>query len=229
MKKLTKANIEQLAQEIMKFLEQKGLNSGVCIYYNNKRMRSDGHWDGEDLTYSWVEELDMDPHDYFEYAAYEHILSMSFEGGLYDVLNYSFGKREEQFRELFEKYGLYFELGNSWNLSVYLIDDNIEVEYTYYNEPQPITDLYYFARSNYPHELTTIMDVWYKLSSYEGDKGSCVIGAGFSFEWRDTKYFMNACSPWQGSISWESHTDIIRALLTGIGATNISYNWGNMD
>lgn len=229
MKKLTKANISQLAQEIMTFLEQKGLNSGVCIYFNGNRMRSDGHWDGEELTYSWVGEFNKDPHDYFEYAAYNHILSMSFEGELYDVLNYSFGKREEQFRELFEKYGLYFELGNAWNLTAYPSDDDMEVEYTYYQKPQPTTYLYYRSRYTYPHELATIMDIWYKLSAHEGDKGSCVLGAGFAFEWKGAKYFMNACSPWQGSMSWEANVDAIRTLLTWIGATNIHYNWGNMD
>lgn len=229
MKKLTKANIAQLAQEIMTFLEQKGLNSGVCIYYNNKRMRSDGHWDGEELTYSWVEELDIDPHDYFEYAAYDHILSMSFEGGLHTVLNYSFGKTEEQFREIFEKYGLYFELGFSWCLSAYLSDDDMEVEYTYYDRPQPVIELYYFAKHQYPKELALIMSIWYNWSKEEGDEGSCVIGAGFKFKYEGKQYFMNACSPYQGSLSWEYSVPDVKKLLEEIGATEIYFDYGRMD
>ena len=78
-------------------------------------------------------------------------------------------------------------------------------------------------------ELRTIMDAWYTLSEAEGDKGSCVIGAGFNFTWNDDDYFMNACSPYQGSISWEAHKEAIRLMLQGIGAESISYDWGRMD
>ena len=109
MKTLTKANIEQLANEIMQFLDKHEMQDAVCIYFNNKRIRSKSNWDGENLTYQWIEESNIDPHNYFEYAAYDHILSMSFEGSLYDCLNYSFGRREEQFRKLIDKYNLYFE------------------------------------------------------------------------------------------------------------------------
>lgn len=231
MKKLTKANIEQLAQEIMDFLDKHNMQDGVCIYYNNKRMHSEGRWKGSDIIYIWVEDEDfpMDPHDYFEYAAYDHILSMSFEGVLYDVLNYSCGKREEKFRAIFEKYGLYFELGNAWNLTAYTCDDNTEVEYTYYNKPIPVIDLYYHSKDTYPKVLANIMETWYRLAQARGDQGSCVIGAGFEFSYNDKKYFMNACSPWQGSMSWEHDKDIIHDLLSSIGAIDIHYNWGNMD
>ena len=49
-------------------------------------------------------------------------MSMSFEGGLNHVLNgYTRGwvKLEEQFGKLFEKYGLYYEMGYTWSLSAY--------------------------------------------------------------------------------------------------------------
>lgn len=229
MKQLTKSQIEKLALDIMLFLDTHHMQDGVCIYFNNKRIRSKGNWDGEDYTYEWVEDPNMDPHDYFEFAAYEHILSMSFEGSLYDCLNYSISKREEEFRAIFDKYDLYFELGNAWNLTAYPSDDDMKIEYTYYNRPQPVTDLYYHSKSLYPTAIATIMEVWYKLASYHSDHGSCVIGAGFEFEYNSKKYFMCACSPHQGSLSWEADKDIIHSLLEGIGATNIRYNWGNMD
>ena len=48
----------------------------------------------------------------------ENILSMSFEGPLYYVLNgYEGGHLAEEFMKIFEKYGLYWELGNAWNLT----------------------------------------------------------------------------------------------------------------
>lgn len=229
MKKITKSDIEMLAKEVIVFLEVHNIAGDVSIYFNNKVLRSRMVTDGIDkYKYVWNEEFDVDPHDYFEYAAYEHILSMSFEGGLYDVLNYSGGSKEDKFMKIFEKCGLYYELGNAWNLSCYLINDDIEVEYTYYKKPK---ETVYLRRSDYstPSELQNIMDIWYDLSKKEGDKGSCVLGAGFNFEWQDDDYFMPACSPWQGSISWEAHKDTIEKMLEDIGATEIYYNWGRMD
>lgn len=230
MNKLTKQNIEQLAKEIMTFLESYYIASSVNIYYNNKVVRSNTNYDvkTDKFSCSWITEENVDPHNYLEYAAYEHILSMSFEGGLYDVLNYTFGSIEEKFNAIFDKYGLYFELGNSWNLSVYTVDDNREIEYTYYKRPKPTINLYRWKQDN-PKELQSIMDEWYTLSSLVGDQGSCVLGAGFGFEWRGDKYFMCACSPWQGSLSWEQPKDKIEKMLKDIGATEIYYDWGRID
>ena len=231
MNKLTKTNIEELANEIITFLNKHSLANAVSIYFNNKVVRSKGTYD-EDYNYipNWTAEEDVDPHDYFEYAAYDHILSMSFEGGLYDVLNYTFGKKEEQFRKIFEKYGLYFELGNAWNLTAYPNDDKVEIEYTKYTRPKVTINLYRSNRTmDNPPKLQEIMDKWYELSATTGDKGSFVRGAGFEFEWDDNKYFMSACSPYYRSISWETHIDTIKEMLEKAGATNIYYNWGNMD
>ena len=69
-------------------------------------------------------EYEADPKDYFEYVNEPNILSMSFEGALYEALNgYAYGwtKLEKEFNKIFEKYGLYFELGHAWNLSCYEI------------------------------------------------------------------------------------------------------------
>ena len=228
MKTLTKINIEELANEIISFLEKEKLASGVSIYFNNKVMRERGNYDN-DYNYipKWETTENVSPLDYFEYAAYDHILSMGFEGPLYDVLNYTFGRKEEEFGAIFEKWGLYYEFGNMWNLSAYLIDDNVEVEYTKYEQPK--RTIYLYRGSDNPYELQVIMDTWYELSKEVGDKGSCVIGAGFEFEWQNNKYFMCAQSPYQGSISWETHKDEIQIMLEHIGATNIYYKWGNLD
>lgn len=226
--KLTKTKIEELANEIIGFLERSGLAPSVSIYFNNKVMRNKGKYD-DDYNYisKWETTENVDPHDYFEYAAYDHILSMSFEGPLYDVLNYTFGKMEEKFLNIFHKYGLYYELGNAWNLSAYLSNDDVEVEYTNYDRPKRTAYLY--RGNDNPSELQVIIDTWYQLSKEVGDKGSCVLGAGFEFEWKGDKYFMPACSPYQGSISWEKPKDKIQKMLEEAGATNIHYKWGNMD
>lgn len=50
---------------------------------------------------------------------------MSFEGPFYEVLNGYAGDYgwvvEEKFSDLLKKYGVYYELGNAWNLSLYQI------------------------------------------------------------------------------------------------------------
>ena len=215
--KLTKIKIEKLANEIVEFLRKKEMLGATCIYYNNKRIRNGELEDGE-----------FDPHDYFEYAAYNHILSMSFEGGLYDALNYHGGRIVGQFDKIFEKYGLYYELGDSWNLTAYVSRD-MEVEYTYYQEPPQTIYLHYHRRSDVSAELENIMVAWYELSKQTGDIGGCTIGDGFEFEYDGNRYFMSPCSPYQGSISYETHTDTIRAMLENIGATSIHYNYGHLD
>ena len=228
MNKITKTDIERLANEIIAFLEANDIASDVSIYYNGNVVRSKTEYKGDgEYSYTWVKTENVDPHKYFEYAAYDHILSMSFEGGLYDVLNYGGGRKMDKFMKILEKYGLYYELGNSWNLTCCLIDD-VEVEYTYYERPKEMIRLY---RGDFsaPSELQNIMDIWYDLSKNEGDKGSCVLGAGFKFKWNGEEYFMPAQSPWQGSISWEAHKDVIHKMLENIGATEISYKWGIMD
>lgn len=229
MKTLSKQNIEALAQEIITFLEEEQLQSDVSIYFNDKVIRNRSHHDADwNFTYAWETTDGVSPHDYFEYAAYDHILSMSFEGALYNVLNYSFGRREEEFNAIFEKYGLYTELGNAWNLSAYPVRDDMEIEYTYYNRPKQTVYLYR-DMDNLPSELAEVMFDWWRLSKAAGESGSCVLGAGFEFEWNDNKYFMPAQSPYQGSISWETPKDQIKKMLDDIGATNIYYNWGRMD
>ena len=216
--KLTKIKIEKLANEIVEFLRKKDMLDGTCIYYNNKRMR-----------YGELEDGEFDPHDYFEYAAYNHILSMSFDGSvLHGVLNYHGGRIADQFDKIFAKYGLYYELGDSWNLTAYPSQD-MEVEYTYYQEPPQTIHLYYHRRSDVSAELENIMVAWYELSKQTGDIGGCIIGDGFEFEYNGDKYFMSPCSPYQGSISYETHTNTIRAMLENIGATSIYYNYGHLD
>ena len=67
-------------------------------------------------------EYEDEPTKYFEYVAKNHILSMSFEGELNHVLNayvQGWSKLESEFQAIFEKHGVYYEMGNSWNLTCY--------------------------------------------------------------------------------------------------------------
>ena len=226
--KITKIKIEEMANEIIDYLKRNNLETDVCIYFNNKRICFENDWDRRVeclVPYEKVEE-NINPLDYFEYANEKHILSMSFEGDLYEKINYG---NTDKLDKIFEKYGLYYELGHAWNLSVFPIDDNYdEIEYTSYErEPEP--EFIYLNKKDVLPELKNIMIAWHELSTMTGDKGSCVIGAGYKFKYKGKSYEMSACSPWQGSISWEEHIGTIRGMLINIGATDIHYNYGRMD
>lgn len=77
--------------------------------------------------------------------------------------------------------------------------------------------------------LNAIMTLWNEMSKNVGDKGYHVKGAGFSFIYKGIPTFMPAQSPWQGSYSWEESKDLIEEMLVNIGATEICYNWGDLD
>ena len=121
---LTEKKREQMATEIFNWLVDHELWVDICIYFNGKRWSTDDHC--KEFCYNerrYFEDM-ADPKDYFEYVNEPNILSMSFEGPLYEVLNgYTHGwdKLEDQFVKIFEKYGLYYELGHAWNLSAYEI------------------------------------------------------------------------------------------------------------
>jgi hypothetical protein len=71
--------------------------------------------------------------------------------------------------------------------------------------------------------------MWTDLANSYGDVGSCVIGAGFEFDYNGQRYFLPPLSRWQGSISWEHWKDKIQRELENVGATNVRYDWGTMD
>lgn len=124
--KMERAKTEELAKEIRQFLIDNGLWVDVTIYFNGKAFSTDdreGHFYYNDPEHLVVLE-DQDPRRYFAYVG--DILSMSFEGDFYSCLNFcneygaDFDNRiQEEFSAILRKYGLYYELGNSWNLSVY--------------------------------------------------------------------------------------------------------------
>lgn len=109
---------ENLAQDIYKWCIKNEAWVDVAIYYNGKRMStSDVDENGKErFRYNGEPFIEngCDPRDYFRYVRSPNILSMSFEGDLYDILNYG---DSDSFYELFKKYGLYYELGNDWNLT----------------------------------------------------------------------------------------------------------------
>ena len=120
---LTTKQREELATEIFNWLNDKEMWVDIHIYFNGKCW-STNNQNHTEFCYNERRyfEYEAEPTDYFEYVREPNILSMSFEGVFYDVLNgYVSGcvKLEEEFRNIFDKYGVYYELGNAWNLSCF--------------------------------------------------------------------------------------------------------------
>lgn len=120
---LTTEQREQLATEIFNWLVEREMWVDICIYFNGKCW-STSNKDNTEFCYNEKRyfEYEAEPTDYFEYVREPNILSMSFEGILYDVLNgyvHGWVSLEEKFRKIFDKYGVYYELGNAWNLSCF--------------------------------------------------------------------------------------------------------------
>lgn len=129
---MKKTEIKKIAKDIKSFLDEHFLNGDCRIYFNGMCW---SHGEGDD-PFTWDEEKkdfidvphrtewktieDIDPKDYFDYVG--PILSMSFEGGFYDVMN-GWSERDfklqDEFSKMLAKYGVYSELGNAWNLSLY--------------------------------------------------------------------------------------------------------------
>lgn len=115
---------EALARDIYTWCIKHDCWQDVYIYYNGKRMGTSGKDKNGKTVYRYggmpFVEDNMDPRNYFEYVREPNILSMSFEGTLYDILN---NHDMFAFQDLFSKYGLYYECGNAWNLSAYPINE----------------------------------------------------------------------------------------------------------
>lgn len=215
--KLTKRKISKMAKEIMDFLKEKEISDGVYIFYNNKVLDENG-----------ICKLNPNPNDYFEYAAKDHILSMSFGIVLFSVFEGLSPSYKKQLDEIFNSYCVFYEFGDDWNLTCYPIYQDMEVEYTYYQKPNKPLRIYNIEQAM-PIEIKKIAMEWRELQAKVGDVGSCVLGAGFSFNYNEREYFLSPCALYQGSISWEKDKDYIEVLLSNIGAKNIRYHWGRMD
>lgn len=232
--KITKDIIEKIALEIIDVLCENELGGDMGVYYNNKRIWVTQKIDGG-FNSKWIKEYEdnINPHDYFKYAAYNHIISISTEGGLYDRLNYGSGEFPKKLEQMFKEYGIYYEFGDSWNLTFFPVDDEDRIEYTVYQKPVPPKYIYLMgdgtASDKTPREFEPIMQEWWRRSKATGDCGGCVIGAKIKFWYKDEEYHMAPCSPWQGEGSWEPHVEYVKKELQKLGATNLYWDYGRLD
>jgi hypothetical protein len=112
---------EKLAEDIKSFLIKYEMED-TRIYFNGKAYCFSSARKDKSQPYELIENIKGSK--FFEYANDETV-SMSFEGELYDLVNYeafnSSWKRKllDEFENIFKKHHCYYELGYSWSLSVY--------------------------------------------------------------------------------------------------------------
>ena len=116
---------ERFATKIIEWLAKRELWYEVAIYVNGKCYSADGYdktknpvrlqTPKDGVTYYATDV--PDPTVIVEYANPD-LITMTFEGPLYQALNYD-SDTEQAFMDLFEKHGLYFEYGYAWSLSAY--------------------------------------------------------------------------------------------------------------
>lgn len=123
---MSNISYKRLAFKIIDFCMDNGLWQDTTVYVDGYAFTDRKEWDGingimvePNLFKYW----NKNPLDYFEYAN-PNTVSMSFEGPLYRVINCYFEnenwfKLYDEFCAIFDKYGMYFEQGHAWNLSVY--------------------------------------------------------------------------------------------------------------
>lgn len=128
----SKSKANRCAKEVIKWLIKRDLWRDVIIYVDNGRYifkNINLHKDeietflkGEKIVPEVVWQEGYNPKEYFEYVCQPNFISMSFEGMLYEALNYCLSisycdKIDKELSDIFRKYGYYYELGNTWNLS----------------------------------------------------------------------------------------------------------------
>ncbi len=120
------ANIHynDLAMDIYNFCRKNEIWDDTAIYFDGKALASWSEWHGEngvkvaDALYLYE---DKNPRDYMEYINPDG-LSCAFDCnfGLHTLVNdwgATFPSMYDAFSNIFEKYGLYYELGHSWYLT----------------------------------------------------------------------------------------------------------------
>lgn len=114
----SKDEIEVLAEEVYSFLVKHEMWFDTSIFYNGKKKTAKGS-----VKEGFVVEEDVEPDEYVGYCMHPNILTMIFEGPLCYLLNYAYDEESEklieEFKAIFSKHNLFYELGYSWSLSCY--------------------------------------------------------------------------------------------------------------
>ena len=115
-----------LVCDIVEWIDARGLRDDIAIYFNGNALATWNEWGGEngkEVLKGWYYYENRNPRDYFMYCNPDTV-SVSFEGTLNHYMNgYLNGWVEiyESFIDLPKPYGMFFEMGDSWNVSAYMV------------------------------------------------------------------------------------------------------------
>ena len=210
---VTNLEIEKLADKVKSYLKENALFEDVCLYYNDKQE-----------TNSLLKE-NIKVKDHIKYSN-PLTITITFDGSpLYNALTYGSGKVLDDLDDIAKSYNLYWDFGYSWTISAYSLDlDDKSSE----DENEKIIDINCLENIG-PKELCIIQEYWKMKSDSRSDEGSCVLGAEFTFSYKDINYIMPHLSCNQGSMTWEHYISDIKWFLEKIGCTDVIYDWGLMD
>ena len=116
---------ENLARDIHSWLVEKELWHGCTLYFNGKAWSYYNNWNNVECVKTSDETYEFDnkwAEDYLEFGN-NRTVTLSFEGSdLYDIIGdfgYYFPETYQEFGDLFKKYGMFYELGDSWYCAAY--------------------------------------------------------------------------------------------------------------
>ena len=132
--KLTKAQMERnekLANDLIKFIQDRGCWEDICVFFNGKALSSNSTWNVwkgvliEETKNEFTEEVDKvykysdieSPKHWTEYAN-EETITLIFDGAFYSYIHLCYGSWDK-LQKVLDKYDAYFEIGHSTDLSIY--------------------------------------------------------------------------------------------------------------
>lgn len=121
---ITPENMEKLAMQLIDYFSKKELFYDMNIYVNNKSYSSDNYdHDAElhltDKGTKYYAKNGIDIAKQVEYSNPDTI-TMTFEGPLYDLINYhDYNFVEKLSKRFFNKYNLYLDQGYAWSMAAF--------------------------------------------------------------------------------------------------------------
>lgn len=114
-------HLEELTLKLIMYLQKHRMFHNINIYVNNQRFSSDFHVGDTEKNTSYGNFYLADDIDVTQIVEYNNpdTLTMTFEGPLYDELNYNRSNTRRDLEQIFAQYGFYFEQGYAWSLAAY--------------------------------------------------------------------------------------------------------------
>lgn len=122
---------QRIANDLIKFIQNKGCWEDICVFFNGKAISSNSKWNvwkgvlisakkneiTEEVNKVY-EYTDIDSPKHWTKYANEESVTVIFDGTFYDWLHYYSGAWDK-LQSILDPYNAYFEIGNMTDLSIY--------------------------------------------------------------------------------------------------------------